>query len=78
MRQIQYCHSQGAAQSLDTKIEDTPKTLPWTDKLRHFVRFETTIAILISITRCLCERLTQASAFQFVPFVAVKNFELIP
>ncbi|MDB5345182.1 MAG: hypothetical protein JWP89_3559 [Schlesneria sp.] len=42
MRQIQLRHSQCPARYLDAKIEDTPKNLPWTDKLCHFVRFETT------------------------------------
>jgi hypothetical protein len=27
------------------KIGDTLKTLPWTDKVCHFVRFETTYAL---------------------------------
>ncbi|MDB5345360.1 MAG: hypothetical protein JWP89_3737 [Schlesneria sp.] len=39
MRHVQHRHSQSPARRRDAKIEDTPKTLPWTDKLCHFVRF---------------------------------------
>ncbi|MDB5342638.1 MAG: hypothetical protein JWP89_1015 [Schlesneria sp.] len=42
MRQARHRHSQILAQRLTAKIGHPRKTLPWTDKLCHFVSFETT------------------------------------
>jgi hypothetical protein len=41
---VQHRHFQNPPRRLDVEITDTPKTLPWTDKFCHFVRFDSPVA----------------------------------